>query len=497
MAEATTINVGAVVNNMSNADTVQKQAEILARAIQSAGISGASELIGSLHDKALDDLGFARGFLLTLDTPLMSKALSAGDWDKIRFNLRKSDRLRPLDELLDGAKNLDATSMMMFKAKTAMVIQLVYLLRERINEEGLPDLKMSATDLARLVLNQGTLRDKVLTIDLNDFGRGYWNLFVETLKEADFRTDDKVVYTSVLSDSAAKRSADGLDLVSSGRAGEGGKLSETVLARMGANVIKRLSLLLRTVKMYSSADHPSISLALESLQNTIDNMLKDREQISLSRVGGDLLVENVRLKKSAAFLEDFSVALEERNINSLTLRKGITLDEVRAFVLIFAETAAQIRGRGGVKGILTQKRRLAYHHRPIQVRHHRGRRRRRKADRRSHVRRKGARKPRLHRNRFQDQSRRRHRRRPRRGCRQGVSELDFRSVPQRLQIARDPGADDPHAGPQPRRSGAFLQRRFARRDELVDREDDHRATPRGFPQKAQRRGTHLRPRQPG
>ncbi|MCB1155327.1 HEAT repeat domain-containing protein, partial [bacterium] len=44
-----------------------------------------------------------------------------------------------------------------------------------------------------------------------------------------------------------------------------------------------------------------------------------------------------------------------RNVNSLTFRKGITLDEVRTFVLIFAETASQIKNRGGVKGILDSK----------------------------------------------------------------------------------------------------------------------------------------------
>ncbi|MBZ0271292.1 hypothetical protein K8I61_04600 [bacterium] len=355
MAEETTVNTAAIVSNLGNAETVDKQADIIAKGLLASGLGGAVELMSQLHEKALDDLGYARGFLLLVDLPLLTKALGPQNLEKLRFAMKKSQRVKPIDDLMDRVRTVDGATLTMAKAKSAMMFQLLYLLRERISEEGMAELRMTAADVVNMALDRDDIKNRELVVDLENFGKGYWTIFIDLLKEADFRADDKQRYTMVLSDAAVRRAADGLELVSSGKGGEGGKLSETVLARMGSNIIKRLSLLLRTVKIYSSADHPSITLALESLQGTIDQMLKDREKLTLSRLGGDILVEDVRLKKTAPFLEDFARSLEERNINSITLRKGISLDEVRTFVMIFGESAAAIRNRGGVRGILQNK----------------------------------------------------------------------------------------------------------------------------------------------
>lgn len=355
MSEDTGLNVGTVISNISAVDTLDKQADIFSRAMLTGGIKPSVEMIGQVIDKSLDDLGYARVFLLVLDQMLMMKKLGNKGWEQLRFTMKSSEKLRGLDEVLDQTKHLDATSLMLLKAKTAMTIQLLFLLRARIQDEGMPELRTTPVEVVRHILQREDLKERQLVVDLNHYGRGYWNIFVEILKEADFRSDDNVTYTTVFSDDAARASADGRDLVSSGKAGQGGKLSEAVIARMGNNIIKRLSLLLRSVKMYTSVDHPSISLGIESLLSTINDLLKDRESLTVSRIGSDLLVEDVRIKKKANYLDDFVVQLDDRNMNSLTFRKGISLDEVRAFVMIFAETAASIKGRGGVKGILDSK----------------------------------------------------------------------------------------------------------------------------------------------
>lgn len=355
MAEDSGLNVGTIIGNISQVDTLDKQADIFARSMTTAGLKPAMDMFNQIIEKCVDDLGYARAFLLMIDIPLLTRRVGVKGIDQLRQLMKTSERLRPLDALWDGVKSLDATSLMLLKAKTAMSIQLLYLLRGRVQEEGLPEVKVSPVDLVSALMKREDLKDRSIVIDLNDYGRAYWNVFIEILKEADFRSEDNAIYKSVFSDEIARASADARDLVSSGKSGSGGKLSEAVIARMGNNIVKRLSLLLRSVKMYSSVDHPSISLGIESLLTTIEDLLKDRESLSLSRIGSDLLVEDVRIKKKANYIDDFVLALDDRNMTSLTFRKGISLDEIRAFVLIFNESAAAIKGRGGVKGILDKR----------------------------------------------------------------------------------------------------------------------------------------------
>ncbi|MCB1154759.1 hypothetical protein KDL45_13975, partial [bacterium] len=312
MSDETAVNVGAVVKNLSQANNLSRQAEILGRAITTAGPGPAVEMMGTFMDRALDDLGYARGFLLCIDYGLLNKTIGGKVMDQLKFHMNKHAKFAPLDEILEQTKNMDQSTLMYLKAKTAMYIQLVYLLRGRVQDEGMPQMMVNTPALVNQILLAGDIKKKEMVVDTSNFGTVYKGLLTELLEEADFSSKDDKVYTSILTDSSARRAADGMDLVSSGKEGESGKLSEAVMGRMGANIIKRLSLLLKTVKMYSSADHPSISLALETLHNGIDDLLQDREKVSLSRLGSDVLIEDVKLKKAAQFINDFAIALEER-----------------------------------------------------------------------------------------------------------------------------------------------------------------------------------------
>jgi HEAT repeat protein len=353
-----TFDLKRVVNSISSTNEPEKQAEIMNNALSKVSIRQAADACGEIAEGSLDDLGFAKSMLVLLDGPSLTHALGKKLVGQIQFTLKGSDKYRSLGELLEFITNMDPKETKLLKAKSAMIFQLMYLAKYRIQEDGLPPLKMSAVDLVKTLARDADLTAKRLKFDLNNYGRAYWNVFVEQLKEADFQSKDTITYEMLLNDALIEQAQRGAILASSGAGGVGeARLSDAVMARLGTNIVKRLNLLLRTTSMYQSVDHPSVQQALVTLQMTMENAMQGREGLTLTRFGADLLIENVKVKKKERekFIDDFIEALEVRNVNSMTLKRGITLDEVRTFLLVFTQNDAQIKKQGGVRKIFETK----------------------------------------------------------------------------------------------------------------------------------------------
>ncbi|GEM_PF-5561242 len=356
MAAEEGIQLGRVIKSVSSAPDAQKQAEILNNAFSRVSIRQAADYWFEIADKALDDLSYAKALLTLLDVPTMTKVTGKKAMGQLVFTFKSTDKYIRLVQIFEKISRLDVKSVKVIKAKAAMMFQFFYLVTDRIVEEGLPKLKIHATDVVNRILDDPQASDKLLHVNLNNYGRAYWSIMIDQLKEGDFRSKDEVVYEVLLNDSLINQYEAGSILASAGAGGEGdARLSDAVMSRLGTNIIKRLNLLLRTTQMYQSADHPSVSAALESLLSTIENAMQGRESLTFTRLGSDLLIDDIKLKQKAKFIEDFVQALEERNVNSMTLKSGLSLEEVRVFLLLFAETQAQIRKRGGVKTILDGK----------------------------------------------------------------------------------------------------------------------------------------------
>jgi hypothetical protein len=337
MAAEEGIQLPRVVQSLGSVADPQKQAEILFNALSKISVRQAADYCHDIAEKSIEDLGYAKALLLLLDAPLLNKVVGKKQLTQITFTLKNNEKYARLAEIMDRTTSLDARAIKVLKAKAAMMFQLLY--------------RTSALDQVQRIAVDENLAGNKLRVDLNQFGRAYWNLFIDQLKEADFRSTDNVTYEMLLNDSLIDQYASGSILVSAG-AGSDARLSDAVLARLGSNIVKRLNLLLRTIQMYQSADHPSVSGALESLLSTIEAALQGRESLTLTRMGGDLLIDDIKVKKHAKFIDDFVAALEVRNVNSMTLKRGLSLEEVRAFLLLFAENEVQIKNKGGVKKIL-------------------------------------------------------------------------------------------------------------------------------------------------
>ncbi|MDP8224930.1 MAG: HEAT repeat domain-containing protein [Candidatus Lernaella stagnicola] len=351
-----TLDLRRVINSVATASEPSKQAEILNNALSQISIRQATDYWLDISRRAVDDLSFAKAFLVFLDLPLLEKAFGKKAISQLHFTLRASDKYKELLKVHEQIEQLDAKLVRTLKAKAAMMLQLIFLVRGQAKEEGLPEMRITAPQLVLRILESPTLPERKMRFDLNDYGRAYWNMLIEQLKEADFQTRDEVVYEMLLTESLIDQYQKGTILTSSGAGGAGeARLSDAVMVRMGTNIIKRLNLLLRTTQMYQSADHPSVSAALQAMLGTIEDAMQGRDGLTLSRVGGDILIEDVKIKRKEKFILDFTQALEERNVNSLTLKLGISLEEVRALLMVFAQTDAQIKKAGGVKRILESK----------------------------------------------------------------------------------------------------------------------------------------------
>ncbi len=352
MAEKNTPDVSRVLNAMASAKNLKKQIEILTRFLGDSDLRTSTHLISEVSTKATENMLYARDFLLILNYPVIFRAFGKKLYDQLIFSMKGSEKLKAMYKVMEQTKSLKSKQIPLLQAKVGIYLQILFLMKERITEEGMPPLKVFGPDITlKLISRIGN--KKTMLIELNDFGKGYWNLLVDLLKEADFRLKEEEVYELVLTDKMIKMYASGSHLAGSGK-GEAGQsaLSDVMLTRMGRNIVKRVGLLLRTVKMYPGADHPSVTLGLESLHHTFDEVLEHRPSLTFTRLGSDLLIDDVKNRKKEKFVDDFIAQLDERNINSITMTQGISEEEIRVLVNIFVMSPAHVKKGGGVKTIL-------------------------------------------------------------------------------------------------------------------------------------------------
>lgn len=352
MADDNVPDVYRVLNSMASAKDQTKQLKIFARFVGDNDLKALTTMVNDIGDKALENMVHAKAFLLLLNYQKLYKTIGKKNFDQFMFASKKSDKLKGMEDLLGRIKKTKSKRVPMLQAKVGMFIQLMFLLRERIIEEGMPPMKVNILDETEKLLDRLTDEMKMVVI-LEDYGKGYWNLLVELLKEADFRTKDKLKYELVLTERMVRTYSTGEHLAGSAK-GEAGQsaLSDVMITRMGRNIVKRMGLLLRTVKMYQGSDHPSVQLGLESLHGTVSEVLEHRPSVTFTRIGSDLLIDDVKNRKKEKFIDDFVVQLDERNVNSITVTAGVSPEELRVLMSVFTMTTSQVKKAGGAKKIL-------------------------------------------------------------------------------------------------------------------------------------------------
>jgi HEAT repeat protein len=122
-------------------------------------------------------------------------------------------------------------------------------------------------------------------------------------------------------------------------------------------IIKFLHLAVINVRLYP----PKSEIITNSLQNILQPLstyFKENKTLLLAESEGNLLVNNQILEAKGAektLITDFAFSLADREIKSITFKRGLTLEELQVFVECLSKKGEQLRDEGGIVEILKRK----------------------------------------------------------------------------------------------------------------------------------------------
>ena len=109
--------------------------------------------------------------------------------------------------------------------------------------------------------------------------------------------------------------------------------------RTSEDLIRRLAAALRATELYSPA-HPLVQRGIDALAAAAQEHLTTGRPIVIGFLGDEVVVDGVRLPKGSASLVGFARDLREREIEKITLAPGLSRDDVRGLVAVFADRAS-------------------------------------------------------------------------------------------------------------------------------------------------------------
>jgi putative nucleotidyltransferase with HDIG domain len=107
-------------------------------------------------------------------------------------------------------------------------------------------------------------------------------------------------------------------------------------ARKADDLVRRLAAALRGSELYSPA-HPLVQRGLDALSTAVTEALQYAPSMVIGFIGDEVVVDALRLPKGTASLAGFARDLRERQIEKITITRGVTRDEVRGFVLALGD----------------------------------------------------------------------------------------------------------------------------------------------------------------
>ncbi len=106
-------------------------------------------------------------------------------------------------------------------------------------------------------------------------------------------------------------------------------------------IVRRLAAAVRGTALYSP-DHPLVLRGVEALTSLSHAALERTDSVVIGFIGNEIVVNGARLLKSATALVGFVRDLHEREIEKITFARGITRDEIRAFVQELADRRSPV-----------------------------------------------------------------------------------------------------------------------------------------------------------
>ncbi len=111
--------------------------------------------------------------------------------------------------------------------------------------------------------------------------------------------------------------------------------------KQAEELIRRLAAAIRGTELYS-ANHPLVQRGLDALNAAATEGLSAAPTIVIGFIGDEIVVNGTRLPKGTAALVGFARDLREREIEKITLSRGLSRDEVKALVGVFSDRASAV-----------------------------------------------------------------------------------------------------------------------------------------------------------
>jgi hypothetical protein len=106
-------------------------------------------------------------------------------------------------------------------------------------------------------------------------------------------------------------------------------------------LVRRLAAALRGTELYSPT-HPLVQRGIDSLAAGAVEALTAAPTIVVGFIGDEVVVDSTRLPRGSASLVGFARGLREREIEKITLSRGLTRDEIRSFVVCLGERQSKV-----------------------------------------------------------------------------------------------------------------------------------------------------------
>jgi putative nucleotidyltransferase with HDIG domain len=107
------------------------------------------------------------------------------------------------------------------------------------------------------------------------------------------------------------------------------------------DLVRRLAAAIRGASLYSPG-HPLVQRGVDALAGLCGSIMQSSDSIVIGFIGDEVVVNAERLPKSAAALVGFARDMREREIEKITIQRGVTREELRAFVVELPDRRATV-----------------------------------------------------------------------------------------------------------------------------------------------------------
>jgi putative nucleotidyltransferase with HDIG domain len=124
------------------------------------------------------------------------------------------------------------------------------------------------------------------------------------------------------------------------------------MSRSPDELVRRLAAALRAAELYSP-QHPLVQRSITGLATAVGGYLTDASSVIVGFIGDDVVVNDARIDKGSASLTGFVRGLRDREIEKITFHRGVSSEEIQAFLIELADRRARqpLPDRLAAKGV--------------------------------------------------------------------------------------------------------------------------------------------------